>query len=92
MDCISDSLLFDVRADNELKIIRIDMTWDDQIGRRRNTLVNSSREIELGAVTRAEEAAVPFGTKIGRCDFWAKSRDTAQVRAESNRDEILGFD
>lgn len=88
----SGSSLFHVRANDESEIARIGMTRNDQIGRRRNALIHSSREIELGAVTRAIESAAPFGTKIGRRDIWAKSRHAAQVRAEPNRDEVLRID
>ena len=92
MICISDFLLFGVSANDESKIARIGITRNDQIGRRRNALVHSSREIELGAVTRAIKTAMPFGAEVGRRDFRAKGRHAAQVRADPNRDEVLRLD
>ena len=92
MICASDSLLFVVGADDELKIAQIGMTWNCQIDRRWNAFKHPSREIELGAVTRAIKSAMPFGAEVGGRDFRAKGRHAAQVRADPNRDEVLRLD
>lgn len=75
-----------VVADHESVVNGITIRWDHQVGRRRHVFENAAGEVELRAMTRAEEnctAAAPVGSRqIG----WYAT----QMRTNSDGDEDVG--
>src|SRR5690606_21913200 len=56
-----------------------------------NATVDTAGEVEHGAVTGAEKAALPAGVEVLRLDLCKQLRRTAEVGAQTDQDHDLGL-
>src|SRR5581483_8590331 len=86
-------LLVFAHADQQARVAEILIGRHQQVDRRRNILEYATGEIELRAVTRAEEPARPVGSEAGgRTGRQALRRRAAEMRADADEDQNLRLD